>query len=256
MRSIVILTLLVAFSTPTYACSCFGPQTFCGTLNPQPPEFPNPAWWMPDAIILGVKVGQAAHGMDVQVVQTLQGQPQPEEIIRVWGDCGLLCRMYPDTWSVGDTVIWALRYTDLMGNGLCGNNLEQEGEYMISICGTYYLDYANGMVTGAIADEVTALPYPDFVQYISTCGATTLPEAPIAPEVLVTIDNGMLQVQYNVVSHGYLEHRLHDLQGRIISEGRTHADRASIPIGGLATGIHILQVSDGRHSRTLRVLIP
>lgn len=256
MRTIVILTLALAFGAQAHACSCFGPQTFCGTLDPQPPEFPEPSWWIPDAVILGVKVAQEAHGMDVAVVQTLMGQPQHDEVLRVWGDCGLLCRMYPDTWEVGDTVVWALRYTDLMGNNLCGTSLEQEGDYMISICGTYYLDYANGMVTGAIADDVNALPFADFVQYITTCGATALPENVNAPDVRHTIANNVLQVWYDGATTGYIEHRLHDLQGRMLSEGRTHAGRTTIPIGGLASGIHLLRISDGRHARVLRVMIP
>ena len=121
------------------ACSCFGPQTFCGTLDPpyEPPM--DPAWWIPDAIVLGVKVASVAHGMDVELVTVFAGEAQVGDTVRVWGDTGLLCRMYADSWGVGDTVVWGLRWTDM-----AGGPLEQEGDYLISVCGTYWLEYQNG----------------------------------------------------------------------------------------------------------------
>ena len=130
-----LIPLAIAASNAAFACSCFGPQTFCGTLNPQPPQFPDPQWWIPSDIIMAVKVNSVEYGADMKVVQTFSGTLQAEQVIRVWGDCGLLCRHYVDGVANGDTVIWALQHCDLSGNGACGTSFEQAGDYQLSVCG-------------------------------------------------------------------------------------------------------------------------
>ena len=109
-------------SNVTLACSCFGPQTFCETLNPQPPEFPEPQWWIPTDIILAVRVSDYEYSANVRVVQVFRGDLQPDQEIRVWGDCGLLCRHYVSGGTIGDTVLWAIQHCDLSGNGSCGTS--------------------------------------------------------------------------------------------------------------------------------------
>jgi hypothetical protein len=234
-----------------FACSCFGPETFCGTLVP---PYPEPQWWIPDAIVLGIKTEQSAHGMDVEVLETLMGEPQVGEIIRVWGDCGLLCRHYPGAWQNGDTVVWALKYTDLAGNGACGTSLEQEGEYMLSICGTYFLNYSNGMVSGPIAEGVELLPYDEFGQFISTCMAMALPAELGLGKVTAWCDGNHIILQ--PLGEDALAYELYDLQGRMITQGRTSVSTTYIPVGTLSAGIHVLKVSTGRHSETLRIPVP
>lgn len=255
-HALLILISILSFTPGSFACSCFGPETFCGTLDPQPPQFPEPEWWVPDAIILGVKVAQEWHGMDVEVLQTISGSPMAGDILRVWGDCGLLCRVYPDAWEIGDTVVWALKYTDLMGNGPCGTAVEeQEGDYMISICGTYYLDFDHGTVSGPIAEGVNELPYEAFVQMISTCLVMALPEGTDDPSIDVTINDGQLIARSSSFS-GTIEHELLDAQGKLLSAGTSNGHQVIVPISDLATGVHLLQIEYGRHSRILRVLIP
>lgn len=256
MRSLLSFLIGLAFSVPSLACSCFGPQTFCGTLDPQPPEFPEPQWWVPDAIVLAVKVSEEAHGMDVRILETISGDPQPGEIIRVWGDCGLLCRHYPGSWADGDTVVWALKFTDLMGNGLCGTSLEQEGEYMISICGTYFLNYNNGTVTGPIADDVNELPYSALAQFISTCLAMEVPENLNELPIITRITGQWLIAGSEAFNGERIEHWLFDAHGKLITEGNSNGDQVIIPIADLATGIHLLRIKYGIRSRSIRVLIP
>ena len=256
MRSIFLFCFILGSCPGSFACSCFGPQTFCGTLNPQPPEFPEPEWWVPETIILGVKVAQEAHGMDVRVLETISGTPQPEDVLRIWGDCGLLCRYYPDTWEIGDTVVWALKFTDLMGNGLCGTSLEQEGDYMISICGTYFLNYNDGMVTGPIADGVDELPYPSLAQFISTCLAMEVPEQELPdPEVGVIRDELIVDLSNSAFKSGTKVHVI-DASGRTLIEVQTTGPRTAIPIGSLKAGVHLVRLEDGIRSRTVRVVWP
>ncbi|MEO8587773.1 MAG: hypothetical protein ABI432_00235 [Flavobacteriales bacterium] len=169
LRILAWTTLLGTGSS--MACSCYGPQTFCGVLHP---PFPNPEWWVPDAVVLGVKVGGIAHGMDVKVLTVFSGTAHVDDTLRVWGDTGLLCRVYADTWGLGDTVVWALRWTDYQGGPL-----EEEGDYLISVCGTYWLDYANGMVTGALTEEGVnaSIPIEYFADFVSGCLATGVNES-------------------------------------------------------------------------------
>ncbi len=251
-RYLFTILLLIGSIGPGSACSCFGPETFCATLDP---PYEEPQWWTPDIVILGKKTAQEAHGMDVEVLDVISGDVEAGDVLRVWGDCGLLCRVYPDAWSIGDTVVWALKFTDQMGNGLCGSELEQENDYMISICGTYYLDFDHGTVSGPIADGVNELPYEDFVQMTSTCLAMALPEVPDYPSIDITIDSDLL-IARAIGSQGELRHQLLDVQGKMLSMGSSHGPEVIIPIQDLAAGIHLLRIEYGRHSRIKRVLIP
>lgn len=133
----------------------------------------DPAWWIPDAVVLGVKVASVAHGMDVEIVTVFAGEAQEGDTVRVWGDTGLLCRMYADSWSVGDTVVWGLRWTDM-----AGGSMEQEGDYLISVCGQYWLDYENGIVTGPLFEEgvTESVPIEDFATLVHGCLVTGVTE--------------------------------------------------------------------------------
>ncbi len=193
--------------------------------------------------------------MDVVVLDVISGDVQVGDVLRVWGDCGLLCRVYPDAWEIGDTVVWALKFTDQMGNGMCGNSLEQEGDYMISICGTYYLDFDHGTVSGPIAEGVNELPYEAFVQMTSTCLAMALPESADDLSIDVTIDGDLLIARSNGFS-GTIGHELLDVQGKLLSAGTSTGHQVIVPIADLATGVHLLRIEYGRHSKILRVLIP
>jgi hypothetical protein len=193
--------------------------------------------------------------MDVRVIETLSGVPQAEDVLRVWGDCGLLCRVYPDAWEIGDTVIWALKYTDLMGNGMCGTELEQEGEWMISVCGTYYLDYQGGVVTGAIAEGVSELPYGDFLQFMSSCLATSIPEAQEEIPVEVSIIGMDLVFKVNGPIDG-MSYDLYDAAGKQIGLGAVNAQTMNVPLANVSAGVLFLKLSDGIRSRTLKVVRP
>ena len=85
-----ILSLIALLSTTgSFACSCFDPQTFCETLDPPYAAPWDPEWWIPDVVIMGVKLADEAHGMDIKVVDVFAGAGVvvPDQVVRVWGDC-------------------------------------------------------------------------------------------------------------------------------------------------------------------------
>ena len=60
----MIRTILPGFlaltATSAMACSCFGPNTFCGVLNP---PYEEPQWWLPDAVVMVVPIQQYHYGL-------------------------------------------------------------------------------------------------------------------------------------------------------------------------------------------------
>ncbi len=159
------------FHASTFACSCFGPQTFCETLYP---PYEQPEWWVPDAVVLVVKLADVGYGADMKVVRSYSGELEDDQVIRVWGDCGLLCRWYVDGLAIGDTVVWGVQQTDLSGNWGCGTQLEQPEDYQLSICGIYWLNYSNGLVSGPLMTEGVSesMTESEFGQFVNGCLTT------------------------------------------------------------------------------------
>ncbi|MEZ4738343.1 MAG: T9SS type A sorting domain-containing protein [Flavobacteriales bacterium] len=173
---IVLFVLIGALSgRSAMACSCFGPQTFCQTLDP---PYPEPEWWIPDAVVLAVKLADVGYGADMKVVRSFSGNLAQDQVIRVWGDCGLLCRYYINGPAVGDTVLWAIQETDLSGNWGCGTELEQPEDFQLSACGVYWLQYEGGVVSGPLTSEgaVEEIGVEDFAALVSGCLSTGLRE--------------------------------------------------------------------------------
>lgn len=232
------------------ACSCFGPESFCETLNP---PFPSPEWWIPDAVVLGVKLGDYQHGMDVKIVQSFSGVLQADDTIRVWGDCGLLCRHYPDTWNVGDTVIWGFRYTDLAGNSLCGTSYEQPGDYMISICGVYFLDYNDGIVSGPITSSVSSTMSIDlFGQLVEGCLSTGMNEANEVDPLTVCYDGTVPVIQMQGISNA-AELCVFDALGRSMLSRSW--DGSALRIEMLGSGAYLLEVRNGSARQVKRLVV-
>lgn len=218
------------------ACSCFGPTSFCATLNP---PFPNPEWWIPESIVLGVKLGDYQHGMDVKVIQAFTGSLQVDDTVRVWGDCGLLCRHYPSTWAVGDTVVWGFRITDLAGNSLCGTSYEQPTDHMISICGIYYLDYANGSVTGPITSEtIETMTLVQLAALVEDCLTTGSAELPASTGPVLWYDGDVPVIEWSRCP-GVVDMRIVDMRGAMLRRERWTG--TVLRMDGLGSGIYFLE---------------
>ncbi|MBL7964773.1 MAG: hypothetical protein JNM31_13125 [Flavobacteriales bacterium] len=249
-HTVLLAGLLLA--GPGWACSCFGPQTFCGTLDP---PFPNPEYWVPDAVVLAVKLGEVQHGMDVKVLQSFAGALQSGDTVRVWGDCGALCRHYPGSWNDGDTVIWGFRFTDLTGNMICGTSYEQAGEYMISICGVYTLSYTAGVVTGPIVTETgESMSISQFEALVESCLSTSVYEQHESPALTLVGEGDAFFVRLGEGWGPEVTLSMHDVQGRSLLDQVNVRNDQRVHLTGLATGPVLVRVSDHRWVQVRRYL--
>jgi hypothetical protein len=252
MKKPILFSFVLAVFSPqaSMACSCFGPPTFCGTLFP---IGPNPEWWEPDAVILAVKLSDYQHGMDVKVVQSFDGVLAVDDTVRVWGDCGLLCRHYPSTWAVGDTVVWALRITDLAGNSMCGTNYEQAGDYMISVCGTYWLEYDQGMVTGPITTEtVQSMTLVEFIQTIEGCGSTGWGEQLSEDDLTIQYEGTTLVIAMSAAGQP-MDVLLYNARGQVVLARNWNGEPWRLQ--GQVPGAYLLQVRSEDHNWSRKVAV-
>lgn len=246
-----ILALSVLSPALSLACSCFGPQTFCETLAP---PYPEPQWWVPDNVILAVKEGSVAYGADVRVLQTFGGTLAPGAVVRVWGDCGLLCRHYVDGVPDGDTVLWAIQDCDLSGNGSCGTSLESSTDHQLSICGVYWLNYANGIVSGPLftAGATESVSIDTFASLVSGCLATAVPAAGGEDGVELMVVDDRIRLVGGLLAEGP-ELRVWDLTGRTLLQVEVGPGERSwpLPAGAPAVVLVELRTADRRWVRRL-----
>ncbi|GMT49403.1 MAG: hypothetical protein IEMM0008_0942 [bacterium] len=85
--------------------------------------------------------------MDIEIMEIYKGQ-EVKKTIRVWGDDGALCRPYVVEFTIGKTYIFALA----KGGGKFGADYE-ENDYVISICGEFYLKVKKQIVIGHITNK-------------------------------------------------------------------------------------------------------
>lgn len=250
---VLVLLALEAIPLRTAACSCFGPQTFCETLNPQPPQFPDPQWWVPDHIVLGVKQATVGYGVDLRVVQDFRHGLQPDEVVRVWGDCGFLCRMYVDEVNDGDTVLWGIRQCDLTGNFGCGTSLEEPGHFQLSICGVYWLGYASGIISGPLftegVDETVGIE--DFGDLVQGCLPMGIND-PGAAAASVWCHGTAITIETGGEWSESKRACIMDAGGRVLLDAGFRGSRSTFPIQSESSGILIVRVTDGRRSHTTR----
>ena len=127
---------------------------------------------------------------------------------------------------------------------------------MISICGTYFLNYNNGTVTGPIADGVNELPYSALAQFIGTCLAMELPEiAEHDPRVNVVGDELIVDLTGSTFSKGAMI-RVIDAAGREVLGKASTNKLTVIPITTITSGVHLVRIDDGIRSRTIRIMLP
>lgn len=257
MRSIQRFLVLAILALPLHllACSCFGPSTFCETLHPQPPQFPDPQWWVPDHIVLGVKLNSVEYGADLKVVQDFSGGLEADEVVRVWGDCGFLCRMYVSGVAFGDTVLWAIQDCDLSGNGGCGSSLEQADHFQLSVCGVYWLGYSNGVISGPLFTEGAneTISVEDFSALVNGCLSMGV-GVPVASEASISCMGDRL---YIALSGGWQDTKevcITDLAGRVLHEARFRGPQGTLLLPRRMHGLMVVRASDGHRTESRRVI--
>lgn len=255
MRALLPLFLLALSAPwmPASACSCFGPNTFCGTLDP---PYEEPEWWIPDAVVLAVPLETYYYGTDVVIIQIFQGEVN-NDTVRVWGDNGALCRLYAG-WAPGDTLIMGIDRTDLAGNTIMNpeypEGLEQPEDYMISGCGVYSLDYTNGRVSGWItAPTMQDFSLEEFEAEITACALSNGVEqlVTVDPLVVRTVSGTPVLELRNCAAPVYLS--VSDMQGRCILRRRW--DGSSLALDGMASGTYVAEVIVAEERWRRKVLV-
>ena len=242
MRNIVPI-LVMALSTPwmpAYACSCMGNNSYCESLSP--------TWWVnPDATALVVKLTDYHYGITVKVVEVIGDGSLPNDTLTVWRDHGALCRIYLNGIAIGDTMVFGLNETDFMGNYVTAGyppDLERSGDYMVSGCGVYALNFNNGQVVGSITTSTAqSMSLDEFELEITSCELSNGVPAPVAPDPLIVL---------NVLGKPALEFRgrrapmeltILDMQGRSVLRRRW--DGSSLLLDGFSPGTYIAEVVIG-----------
>lgn len=182
------LPLLAAFifsSGTANACSCMGNNSFCETLDT--------AWFEPDAVALIVPLESYYYGMRAQVIHLFGGMELADTIM-IWGDNGGLCRIGMG-FAPGDTVVFGLNVTDFGGNIIQNPDyppdLEQEGDYMVSGCGIYALQFMNNRVVGWVTGpQVQTMTLDEFTNAIFACSVTMGVREQHDNDLLRIADNG------------------------------------------------------------------
>lgn len=252
-RTLTLLVFLTSLQA-TFACSCFGPNTFCEVLNP---PYENPEFWIPDAVVMAVPLQQYHYGIDLLIVRVFQGEMN-NDTVRVWGDNGALCRLYTG-WNAGDTLVLGLDRTDLMGNEIHNPeypaDLERPEDYMISGCGVYLLDLEDNQVEGWIsAPQDQTMTLEAFEDIINLCAlGNSISDSPGVDPILVRSLNGIPNIEWRTAGSP-LDLVVHDAQGRSVL--RRQWDGSTLPLEGLATGTYCVEVlrNGDRHVRKVVVM--
>lgn len=253
MRRITILLTFLTSSAVSFACSCFGPNTFCGVLNP---PYEEPEWWIPEAVVMAIPLQQYYYGIDVVIVQVFQGEMN-NDTVRVWGDNGALCRLFTG-WTEGDTLILGIDQTDLQGNTIVNPeyppDLEREGDYMISGCGVYLLDWENNQVEGWIdSPEDQTMSLEEFETMVEQCTlANGIGDGPQVDPIVVRTVGAVPCIEWRAAG-GPLDLVVNDAQGRAVLRKRW--DGAALTLDGLAPGAYLVEVRRGEHRFVRKVAV-
>ncbi len=244
----VLAASLSAFDAS--ACDCFGNESYCATLDP--------SWFVnPVSTVLAVKLTDYYYGITVKVVQVIGGQQLPDDTLTVWGDNGALCRIYLNGFAIGDTVVFGLNECDLWGNTITAGfppDLEQPGDYMVSVCGVYWLNYDNGLVTGPITGStVQSMTLGEFTEVVASCSqANGIPVHGTSEGLIVRYEDGVPWLQLQQPAQARLTVR--DMAGRDVL--RRSWGGSSFPLTGLASGTYAVLVVQGPVVTSRKVLVP
>lgn len=249
MRTTAFLLTLILLPM-AYACDCYGPQSFCGVQAPPPLQW---EYAPPEHIILGVKLQEVDYGMDVLVLHSFSGNITADTV-RVWGDCGLLCRVFVDAWANGDTLVLGLQNVDYSGNVLCGTALEQLGHYQISICGRQWLAFENGLVTGPILteDSTETMTLEEFGTALRGCLPTGIEEVSRTEDPSITTFGASIYLSWPT-SIQPADVRVYDVSGALLESQPWNGSPIQFRMG--CDGVYVVVVRIGQRSIARRIVI-
>lgn len=233
---LVFICLFISFES--FCCSCNGTPDFCESAQ-------NALYNVPGAIMIKCKIlNFQAHGMSVEVLDQYLGEGN-NDTVKIWGDNGFLCRWYVDQlFAVGDTAI----ITALPTNG-GGGSLEAPEDYMLWVCGTYFMFYKNGFVSGRLHDwDTVHLTENQFRNSLICLDSTTSQEEINQKDLFIypNPSNGELNVTFSNQNQNARIIILDEL-GRKVYEKFTESNKQELDLGLLPSGLYTIYLYDSQN---------
>ena len=199
------------------------PTTYCASLKQE----------NADIVVLAYKVMDMQHGMKIKVVEVIDGS-EIRDTLTVWGDNGILCRIYTAAFAINDTLVFGLHNCDLLG----GVTLEQTDHYQISVCGIYWLGYSKGVVSGSIGNGVNSLSLNAFKQYHFGCMPVGLEDHTSSLKLYPNPFSSSTTIELPSEPHTLT---IYDIVGNKVREEQV-SGKTIIERGDLSKGIYIIEV--------------
>lgn len=172
-----LTTALLFFAqNDALACSCFGSDGFLDTIENtivrdiqmgREPSSPT--------VVIGTVVSHLNNSMILDIEGLLSGTESRKKVT-VWGDNGMLCRPYVTTFPVGTRWIMNLNPVKQESRGN-----EKPDDYVINICGTYWLSVEVGASGNGVMNAIGR---------ISDMSKQTMTTSDLKKAILQSIENG------------------------------------------------------------------
>ncbi len=220
------------------ACSCFPTaEEFCETIIADSSI---------DLVVKAVKTADIYYGMEIEITEVLMGV-ESQSAITVWGDNGALCRVFTDEFEIGEVIYLALHKTDFAGNLIPNFNypldLEQNGDYILSVCGKYYEeDSVDGSSTAlTIANNCPFTMTTDVET--STIGQLEIFPNPVTDRLNIKTDNPLETVQ------------MFSATGKLIKEQEITGSTTMLDLSNLNNGVYFIVLNDGNAEEVRKVVV-
>ncbi len=236
-RLTLIYFFLVASFIQMWACSCFPvAESFCETVVEDNSL---------DLVVKAVKTADVYYGMEVEIVEVLLGE-ETRTNITVWGDNGALCRVFTEDFEIGEALYLALHTTDFGGNLIPNFNypldLEQEGDYVLSVCGKYF-EYET------TSDPASSISVDDDCGMLSTDTEDAVFEQ-------VNIYPNPVTDRLNITTVNPLETiKVFDAMGSLIKEQTATVGTHTLDLSDLKNGVYFVILSDGKKEEARKIVV-
>lgn len=220
MRWSIFSLLLVLPPVTGLACTCVYIPTFCQTLT-----FPNDTISAHYVIVHARAERHTANGLKIRVIDLLYGDETEHEIEIRRGN-GANCLVNTDLFTLGKDYIFAFHG-------------KHEGLYSLSYCGVTWLEVANGLVTGAITEEITSIPIHKLDEVMECPGLSPgTGSVAVYPNPVFTSIN----IDVDLTVEAEIEVSLYDISGKQV----WHRD-AEVIMPGVPYEVNVSQIPPGTY---------
>jgi len=235
MRLLFILTFLLP-SSLVYSCSCYGSKAFCENIRPEVSQ-----------VVLVKKIRDVGHGMEVKVLDSFASDIEDDEIL-VWGDTGILCRMYTSNFENGERYVLNVHR---LKEEWTATTDEKEGDFAISVCGTHALVVNGFNVEGHITDteNVESMSLTKFGRDIVNSACARALKVSVSPNPFWD----EIRIQSN---DDFNEIELYDIRGQYVYYEKLNSAQSSHILKldqlDLAVGVYVLKLY-ATHERSVSI---